>query len=140
MASFFTQLKEFSTKTQQRIERTRRAIIIELFISVIMDTPVLTGRLRGNWQATIGSPAIGETGARGGASPGLPAELNEEVQGVAFNIKGDQPAYLVNNLPYAHRVEFEGWSHTKAPQGMMRINVIRVTNKMNEIIRKAQQS
>jgi len=37
----------------------------------------------------------------------------------------DKTFYFTNNLPYAFRIEFEGWSKVKAPQGMVRRNAIR---------------
>ena len=42
----------------------------------------------------------------------------------------DSVVYLTNNLPYAARIEYDGWSHTKAPEGMVRKNVIRITQNL----------
>lgn len=33
--------------------------------------------------------------------------------------------FFTNNLPYAERIEYDGWSRFKAPQGMVRKNVVR---------------
>lgn len=44
--------------------------------------------------------------------------------------------YLRNNLPYAYRIEYEGWSKVKAPEGMVRRNVARFRRILNEAVRE----
>ena len=39
--------------------------------------------------------------------------------------------YLTNNLPYAQRLEYEGWSK-QAPAGMVRVNMARIADIMKE--------
>jgi hypothetical protein len=121
-------LGKFATEASQRVDNIRRAILLKLFKAVIFDTPVLTGRLRGNWQTSISSPLLGELPLR----PASEAEA--EIATVADSIQGNQTAYFRNNLPYAYRVEFDGWSHTKAPAGMMRKNVARIMSLVNAAI------
>lgn len=122
--SFEIQVGGFVKKTKDRIQKIRRGTIISLFGSVIMDTPVLSGRLRANWKFGEGSPelstdqTIDKTGG-----PTVSKTINS-ILGA-----GDATTlYLSNSLPYAYRIEFEGWSHTKAPEGMMRKNVARFQN------------
>jgi len=124
---FAADLSRFATGAIGRLEKDRRAVIIDLFSAVIKATPVLTGRLRGNWQTSVSSPLLGELPTRGAGTPQgqVPPELDREVDDAAANVKGDQPVYLRNNLPYAARIEFDGWSHSKAPEGMLRKNVVR---------------
>lgn len=119
--SFSLDLQRFADKAAANVERTRRAIVLDLFGSVIKDTPVLTGRLRGNWQTSVGSPALAELPLRPGAA------ATAELMAAAGQLKQtDAPIFLRNNLPYAGRIEFDGWSHTKAPEGMVRKNVARI--------------
>ena len=120
--SFSQQIAGFSQSTITKLQRTRRGVILKLFSAVILDTPVLTGRLRGAWKTTEGAPAEGDRGEVVDPSGALP--IAEAAAAVAKS-EGDIPVYLTNNLPYAARIEFEGWSHTKAPQGMVRRNVAR---------------
>ena len=117
--SFSADLRRFNRKTKDSLDRTRRIVIIKLFSAVIKDTPVLSGRLRGNWQTTINSPATGVIGIRDEAA------AIAEVQRMAAQSKGSDVVILRNNLPYAYRIEFDGWSRYKAPQGMVRKNVAR---------------
>lgn len=123
-------LGRFRDKALRNIEHTRRVIVIKLFSAVVLDTPVDSGRLRGNWQTTIGSGAKGvldRLDPSGGAAIG-------EATSRAANLKGDDSIYLTNNLPYARRIEYEGWSK-KAPEGMVRKNVVRFQRLVGEAAR-----
>ena len=39
--------------------------------------------------------------------------------------KKDSALTLANNLDYAYKIEYEGWSHSKAPEGMVRVSVVK---------------
>jgi hypothetical protein len=120
--SFSSDVHRIAEKMGDTAENVASATFIELFSSVIKDTPVDSGRLQGNWQTTKNSPANGEVDRFGAASL------------IDVHTVIDKPGtyYLTNNLPYAERVEFDGWSHTKAPRGMVRINV----KRLKQILRK----
>ena len=77
------------------------------------------GTLRGNWQPSIGQPVTTEIDRIDKTGRTVTADIRRE--GQRFNI-GDV-FYMTNNLPYAARIEFDGWS-TQASAGMMRIEVI----------------
>lgn len=129
---FSADLSRFKSKTANALDATRRAVAIKLFSAVINDTPVLTGRLRGNWQTSINSPVVAtlDNIDLNGAST-----INAAEATIARSKMSDV-LYLRNNLPYAYRIEYEGWSHTKAPQGMMRRNVVRFRRLLAEQARK----
>ena len=121
--SFSGDLGRFSIESMQAVERITRAIKLELFSGVILDTPVDTGRARGNWQTSTGYPKT-STVERAGAN----ASLNE----MRNNLGGlDGATYLTNNLPYIERLEF-GYSN-QAPDGMLRKNFARI----NQIVQRA---
>lgn len=130
--SFSVDLRRFSQKAKDSLDRTRRIVIIKLFSAIIKDTPVLTGRLRGNWLTTINSPATGVIGIRDEAA------TIAEVQRIAAQSKGSDVVILRNNLPYAYRIEFDGWSKVKAPQGMVRRNVARFQRLLSEAVREGR--
>lgn len=116
MASFQGQLRGFGIKTLDRIDKVRRASVLELFKLVIFATPVDTGRLRGNWQTTINSPA---STAIGRVDPGGAAAMAEAVANLGSIV---DVVWFTNNLPYAERIEYDGWSK-QAPEGMVRKHV-----------------
>lgn len=125
---FSAGVKRWSKKARGEVENLRKQVIIELFSSVILDTPVLTGRLRGNWQISSGVPGSGtvEVTDPSGAS------TIRKVEGLVSRLPEgkDQSIYLTNNLPYAYRIEYDGWSHIKAPEGMVRKNFIRISDNL----------
>jgi hypothetical protein len=93
-------------KWRKSIEQDSEKMLVTLCLSIqsrtIEKTPVDTGRLRNNWFIGVNKPA-------------------ETL--VSYNIKLGDRVYLTNNLPYARRIEYDGWSKVKAPQGMLRITV-----------------
>lgn len=117
-ANFGRAIADFAKATGRNIEDVHRSVSLRLFRAVILSSPVLTGRLRANWICTLNEPASGTT-----SSTGL-----ENLMAMGDTIeqhKAGQPLVLANNLPYVQRIEYDGWSHTKAPKGMVRINVAR---------------
>jgi len=114
-------------KTLRGTEEIRKNIILELFSSVILDTPVLEGRLRGNWQISSGSAKSGTIEVTDPTG----ATTVKKVEAFTKGLSPEKSAvFLTNNLPYAHRIEYDGWSHTKAPAGMVRKNFIRVSQNL----------
>ena len=123
--SFASDVAKFARLTNSSLDETGRAIALELFSSVIKDTPVDTGRARGNWQTSIGTPKDGEVD-RTGEGAAL-AEVSRETA----NFGMGKVVYLANGLPYILRLEY-GWSKQQ-PGGMARRNAARIQS----IVRKA---
>lgn len=77
------------------------------------------GRFRGNWQVSF------ETAKTGTLEQIDPTGAKSKGQGAAiiqtFTL-GIGSIWLMNNLPYGHRLEYEGWS-SQAPAGMVGISV-----------------
>lgn len=117
--SFASDVEAYAKKVGASLDETSRAIVLELFGSVIKDTPVDTGRAKGNWQTTIGAPASG-TVDRHGESEAL-ADVSQQTA----SFGAGKVIYLSNNLPYIYRLEYDGWSQ-QAPSGMLRKNVARI--------------
>lgn len=116
--SFAVDLERFADGAKKSLDAKCREITLHLFRGVILKTPVDSGRLRGSWGVGVtptpgpqdgmdktGSQALGRVVAA--LRPGVFA------QGGVMT--------LMTNLPYAYRIEFDGWSHTKAPAGMARL-------------------
>lgn len=129
MAGFSAGVGKWAEDTAGEIGRLYKAIILELFSSVILDTPVLTGRLRGNWIISPDDPDTGTLEIEDASGEKTVAKVENFLD--KLDGSEDFKVYLSNNLPYAHRIEFDGWSHTKAPEGMVRKNFIRITSLLN---------
>ena len=132
--SFAAQVGKWAADADAKVDRIRRVVIIKTFSAIIKDTPVLSGRARGNWQTTVGSPALGDI-ERLGTGVGVPPEMMAEIEAACDTVRGtDKVVIIRNNLVYIYGIEFEGWSHTKAPRGMFRLNVARITENTNKAI------
>jgi len=126
--SFALSVTEWVKDAGEDMGKLHKAIILELFASVILDTPVLEGRLRGNWIISSESPASGQFDIIDPTGEKTTKKVEDFV--AKLDNLEDFEVYLTNNLPYAYRIEYDGWSHTKAPEGMVRKNLIRITNNL----------
>lgn len=113
-------LNPWKKKAIEQVTKDRREIILRLFRAVVFDTPVLEGTLRGNWQCSMMSPITGPISKRVGNA------VMAEIQSILDGSKLEDTIYLRNNLPYAYPIEYYGWSKVKAPQGMVRKNIMRL--------------
>lgn len=98
---FQKQFKKASDIVIKGSEEVVRAAAISLFGEIIKRTPVDTGRLRGNWQASLSSPATGTLSIidRSGAT------AVNKVKQKAAEFKINDIIYLTNNLEYAQYIE-----------------------------------
>lgn len=88
-------------KIPERADQIVREIALAADRTLVLATPVDTGRARANWQATLGAPATGvvdgEPGKRGSV-----AQATTQAAAVIGGYKGGPGAaiFLTNNLPY----------------------------------------
>lgn len=124
--SFALDVSKFVEKAKKNPEKVMRQVSIKLFSAIIKASPVDTGRFRMNWMASGGTPAAGTTDATD--KSGSTATGNA----TSFVLKATdwREFTLTNNLPYAQRLEY-GWSQ-QAPQGMVRTNISRFQQLINE--------
>lgn len=129
--SFELQLKEFENMTAEKSELLFKKVCFDLSNSIIMDSPVDSGRLRGNFQPDINSIQndVLEIDDKSGSATvaKVSATINKLQLGQYFT--------LTNNLDYAIHLEFGtakfGFS-PKAPKGFIGINVMRFQNFVNQ--------
>lgn len=91
-------LNELGVKAIAKANKGVKASAVELFRRVIKETPVDTGRARGNWFTTFGSPSNKTAGNR------LPE--NPAIKMRSFDLIKRRNWYLTNNLPYIHALEY----------------------------------
>jgi hypothetical protein len=128
--SFSKQVINFGRRSTQEVIRYRRGVALKLFGAVVMSTPVDTGRLRANWKFSAGKADLEATEETDKVGEKTIAKITAGTLVAAAKL-GD-PLFLANNLPYAERIEYDGWSHTKAPDGMLRKNFIRVSQLLRK--------
>ena len=125
MTTFALDLSKQIDAAKDKAELLVRLTTAQLFNLVVDKSPVDTGRFRGNWNPSIGSPDFSTseiTDPSGGATK---SRINAVVSSYTLN---GQSVFLTNSLPYAERLE-NGWSK-QAPNGMVRLSVMEVQNSV----------
>jgi hypothetical protein len=134
-------LEKWAKKLNRRLDQVITSAVFDISEKIIMRTPVDTGRLRGNWQPTIGSPASRPINNRQAPIQAV-RQVSHEAPGNIY--------WLVNNLPYAPVAEYGLWGtgpgatdkttrdgfSIQAPYGMVRITV----SEFSTALRKALAS
>ena len=116
-----------------------------MFSAIIKETPIgdpslwqskpppdyVPGSLQSNWQCSLGSPESGRLTAINSTG-----SIISTMKAVVEGYQSDQPIHLVNNLPYAERIEYLGWSHIQKPEGMVRVSIATFGQKFNKALAK----
>lgn len=134
--TFSSMVKKFAQRTPEIANLVIRKSALELFTDVVMDTPVDTGRARGNWQITFGQGATGVLEASGDKENDS-ASGSPTVQKITDALNADRSTltiFLTNNLPYIKKLEY-GWSK-KAARGMLRKNLLKANIQLLKNIRE----
>jgi hypothetical protein len=126
MSKFTLDVKAFCEKAKKNPEIVMRSVSLKLFSAIIKASPVDTGRFRMNWQT---SGPVPNGGTVAGFDPSGNKAINSATTFIT-NTPAWQELTLANNLPYAERLEY-GWSK-QAPVGMVRVNVVRFQQLINE--------
>lgn len=111
-----------------RMSKITIAAGIQMFNNIIIETPVDTGRARGNWQASINQPIYTELTSAASIS------RQENIAQHFVNYKVTDTAYLTNNLSYIESLEYG--SSDQRPNGWVRYNVNKAQAALDDAIRK----
>ena len=103
---FALDITKFAEDFEKGAEETVRGTAIELFVSIVMMSPVDTGRFMGNWNTSAHKPNVkvnysiqDKTGAV--ASAKVHSFIKKSPDWTSF--------FLTNNLPYAMTLEMGGY-------------------------------
>ena len=132
MPSLEEQLRQFAEKTDQKLRTVTRKAALEMAQDMIHRSPMDTGRFRGAWVYGAGTAIPTE-------APDTPDKTGDVsvarvVAGLESFVCG-QTIWIVNNLPYATRLEY-GWSQ-QAPSGFVRIAVANFVQIVEDAIKEA---
>ena len=143
MANFdFRRLRDLERLVGDRMDKVVRGTLLDLSRRIVLRTPVgnpslwqgppppgyTGGQARGNWQASIGSPASGTTEATDKSGTATIAGIAGETRKAPGNVW-----YLTNNLPYVSTA-LEYGSSTQAPTGMVRISLRELDQSIDDQI------
>ena len=117
LQKFQSQLVKFTSDlTEKAGELATKKVAMDVLAAVVMETPVDTGRARGNWQASVSSPASSPTNKKD--KDGETTVHSETFKIDGMSVPQGQTIWITNNVPYIERLE-AGHSTTKAPDGIV---------------------
>lgn len=122
--TFAADIKKATEKYKKGYNDVVNISLFKLSRSVVFITPVDEGRAQGNWFASLNgfdNELHDETGPQF-------TQIENITDGAAGSI-----FYLVNNLPYIGKLEFEGHSQ-QAPFGMVRVSIENFQQMLDETI------
>lgn len=141
--SFSLDIAKFAEKAGANAGLVVKKVATDMFSRIVFRTPVDTGRARGNWQVSFGSPATGVTNNQDSSKLDTGSSLSsmvsafESLNGKVIYSWKSGDIWLSNNLPYIGKLEYgtygkgpgatektggSGYS-VQAPQGMVRITM-----------------
>lgn len=123
-------LNQYIEKTKLDADKVVRSTLIDLSAKIIMRTPVDTGRLINNWYPSFERVSLEKTGRTGKGT----ASVNRVKALLSADTSSGYTYYLTNNLPYAARIEYEGYSKVKAPAGMIRITAAELDDSLRKAV------
>lgn len=128
MANWSVPIERFAQAAGIELETVARKVTFELMRSVVIKSPVDTGRFKSNWNFSVGAPDYATTESTNAARADAEAlrALTAPIGGVT---------YLSNGLPYGRRLE-NGWSK-QAPRGMVRTSLASVSAFVRRSIKGA---
>lgn len=129
--SFSASIGKFHLKTMEKYIAVKRGAIVDLSTSIILQTPVDTGLLRGNWRLSLNKTSKTKHKSKDKSGQATIARIVQKSLRVGLNTT----AYLVNNLPYTIPIEYNGHS-AKAPKGVVRVNLARWDDIVRANVRK----
>lgn len=120
-----------------------RLMGLELLRGVVLASPVgnpaiwqspapagyVGGSFRGAWVVTLERPSEVILNRPDESGSHTIARGSKTIGRVRFA----SSIWLSNNLPYAARIE-DGWSHRQAPQGVVRINLARISSRFRRVV------
>lgn len=144
-------LHKIAERTKKRHAALVTAILFEINRATVLRTPVISGRARGGWIASVGEPLIETPLSLDSSGSGTISKANSTAVGAYGGIY-----YLVNNVAYIDILEYGGYPappekgswdkktqsyeilsrggySKQAPAGMVRITVKEVKNKVSQL-------
>lgn len=132
------------TKKINRAKVSMNAVVQKvtytIFRSVILKTPVDTGRVKGNWVTSAGSYERAAVLTKDKTKRG--GRTIDDMANVVLKTPAGGIVYMVNNVAYLQYLEYgrdDGQPGSKqAPQGMIRITLLEYHNYLTKAIKEAK--
>lgn len=115
---FRTDIARIIAKDKEKLNVVVRKLCLELDKSMVLKSPVDTGRFKANWNVSFSLPDLSTSESTDKSGGATIAKAQSELQ----NVKAGTKVYITNSLPYSYRLEYQGWSQ-QAPMGMVRVTL-----------------
>lgn len=123
--SFALELAALVEKTKGDLDKAVRQAVVLTAQSLVLKSPVDTGRFRANWNLGVGTMDVATSEATDKAGAAVVAR----VAAMMAEQKAGQVFYITNSLPYAKPLEY---GHSKqAPAGMVRLTFAELPGMIN---------
>lgn len=124
MTGFAVSLRDFEKQATADIGNAVAKIAFDIYYRVTVKSPVKSGRFKGNWNVSVGSPDFSITESFSQSALGVAPDSTKinAVQATLLKVDGTKPVYICNGLPYAARLE-TGYSK-QAPIGMVDVTLV----------------
>ena len=124
---FAVRIRQLGKNVETNVTTLVRKVALSVDSTVVMGTPVDTGRARSNWQVEIGKPARGVVDVHVPGAEGSTAGPNAQIAlalGAAAisTYRGGETIHLTNNLPYIGALN-NGHS-AQAPAGFVQTAIL----------------
>ena len=157
--TFEQQINDFALNVDKANERVMKGVTIKLFGAIIKASPVDTGRFRANWFLTQRAPSVRVTNSIDKSGQ----KATQRVENGVLSAQNYNRFILTNNLPYSEVIEFgrypknpkkgskvskkgekparyeklsSGGFSRQAPEGVVRVNVVRFETLLEERAQK----
>jgi hypothetical protein len=136
---FIAEMKSFQEKIlPETFVAFQKWVALEVYKRIMQKTPVDEGILRGSWTISVGAqdktPANKKTDGVQGA-PATASEIGwfDSALAQMNNLTIGQIVWINNAMPYVLRIEFDGHSSVKAPNGMVRLSIQEVKSYLKTV-------
>jgi len=131
MALFEDVINRWVEEVEDDVKSILQTIVFRIGREVVTLSPVDTGRFKGNWQLTIGSPATSSL-LRYDESVGI---VLGDMQRVVRTLSPGQVAYIQNTVEYGYDLEYGSSPQARDPDGMVRVTAAKFAILVNEAVR-----
>lgn len=120
-------LKKIAARRKEDLDEIAQAVTIRVGNQIVLQSAFDQGFFKNNWNSSIGDISY-RTDAPSDTSGAKPLrEISE-----TFSVLGTgQVGYFTNSMPYAMRLEYDGWSQ-QTPNGVVRVNVRKAPRYLRE--------
>jgi hypothetical protein len=140
MGTFSLDIEKFAEKAGLQAQTAMRLIVLHMFNSIVVKTPVDTGRAKGSWTVSLYTfPNSFDEGLDKSKKGKMSAEKEWEISKATSDFSGEGSIYLGSNLNYMPNLEYGPNRSKQAPQGMVRTTLTDFQNAVSSAVSKSKR-